>query len=75
MDLPLEELIFDVSDQRFKALAPKLRYYNDSKNQLRVAYEPCIAVNTPLNAADSPITFNLIAKVYSLSTMFFTKNQ
>ncbi|XP_045035320.1 uncharacterized protein LOC116930806 isoform X10 [Daphnia magna] len=61
-DLPLEKLTFEVSDSRFKALEPYFRYYNDSKNQLRVEYEPRIAVNQTLKAEDSPITFNLIAK-------------
>lgn len=65
-DLPLEKLTFEVSDSRFKALEPYFRYYNDSKNQLRVEYEPRIAVNQTLKAEDSPITFNLIAKVYCL---------
>ncbi|XP_057366143.1 uncharacterized protein LOC130687004 isoform X2 [Daphnia carinata] len=69
-DLPLEELTFDVSDSRFKAFPPTFRYYNDSKNHLRVEYEPRIAVNQPLNAEDSPIIFNLIAQNNQTESLF-----
>ena len=66
-DLPFQNLTFYVSDSRFKALDGIRKDY-DSDGHPRIMYEPRIAVNKSLNAADSPIQFNLIAKV---KTIFF----
>ncbi len=67
-DLPFQNLTFYVSDPRFEALPAIRKDYNYSDGHPRIMYEPRIAVNKSLNAADSPIQFNLIAKV---KTIFF----
>ena len=69
-DLPFQNLTFSVSDPRFEALNTSIRKgYNDSDGHPRIMYEPHIAVKSELNAAESPIQFNLIAKV---KTCFLT---
>lgn len=65
-DLPFTTLTFDVSDPRFQALDAIRINYTDPKGYPRIMYEPHIAVKLQLNSADSPITFNLIAKVKTL---------
>jgi hypothetical protein len=71
-DLPSQTLTFDVSDERFEALpANRIDFFDDYGNP-RIRYEPRIAVKLQLNSADSPIKFNLIAKV---KTLYFNNLQ
>lgn len=66
-DLPFQNLTFNVSDPRFKALDGIRKDYNDSYNgHPRIMYEPQIVVQKQLNAAESPIQFNLIAMVKTI---------
>ena len=68
MDLPLNpqgNLTFEVDNLSFTVVVDKFstNYFNDSKNQLRVSYQPKIFLSKPLNAKDSPINISIIAKV------------
>ena len=76
LDLPYDpqaKITFSVSNPSFKALIPpRVSIYNDTRNKTRISYQPRIAVDQQLNAAEGQIFFDLIATVKTISFPYFS---
>lgn len=66
-DFPIDPdamIDFTVDSPYFITLTPAEIRFNDSTGSERIRYVPRLALARQLNAADSPIRFNLIATVF-----------